>query len=176
MPVTVINQPTTTTARTNWLIGLAIKYLHPNHTPAKDVFPHDAMQSKPWFYERSFNASVSRLQFDDLPAEWEHRQYWPPIYVKRKASSAKRLLIYYHGGGFVNMMANFQWNLIGTMAKELEADIIIQSYILTPHGGIHDNIDKLVYLYEKCREIGKKQSQEIILCGDRSVYLEESFR
>lgn len=167
MPVTIINQPTYATARSNWIVGLLVSLAGKTLRPTSEPGPSNALDSKPWGFERSYDFTIDRLSADDLPTEWSNREKWPPLYVKRNSSKSKRLLVYYHGGGFVNAMITPQWHMIGLLANKLNADIMIQTYVMVPHGSIHDNVDKLTFLYQKCRDIAKQEGQELIICGDR---------
>ncbi|HEY7854003.1 MAG TPA: alpha/beta hydrolase [Aquiluna sp.] len=73
-----------------------------------------------------------------------------------------KVIIYLHGGGFVNPIATQHWQLIEKLAIAAKAKILVPRYGLAPH---HDVADALEF-FSKVMGFAKGFGKEIILMGD----------
>lgn len=77
-------------------------------------------------------------------------------------SNYDKVIIYLHGGGFVNPIATQHWQLIEKLAVEANAKVLVPRYGLAPH---HDVADALEFV-SKVMDYAKGLGKEIILAGD----------
>jgi acetyl esterase/lipase len=79
----------------------------------------------------------------------------PPVTVKR-------VIIYLHGGGYVNPIAQQHWQLISQLAVETAAIVFVPRYGLAPE----HNVSQALEFVSKVFERAKKLNLEIIFSGD----------
>lgn len=167
MVIRIIDQATTHTRRTYWAIKLTTLF------PAKLVIsenrPHDGTTSIPQGFESRYRVRAEKLSPSDLSAvkDWKDSDHWLPWVLRRTGDvKATRTIVYYHGGGFLHKMNSFHWHLAGRLANDLDADIVMQTYLMVPHAGIHENIDKLCTMFELVHATAKSHGHEVIVGGD----------
>ncbi len=73
-----------------------------------------------------------------------------------------KVIIYLHGGGFVNPIAIQHWQLIEKLPVDANAKVLVPRYGLAPH---HDVAEALEFL-SKVMDYAKGFGKEIILMGD----------
>ena len=74
----------------------------------------------------------------------------------------ERVIIYLHGGGYVNPIAKQHWELIEQLAVAGSAKVLVPRYGLAPH---HDVNDALVFI-KKVFELAQSFDLEIVFVGD----------
>ena len=74
----------------------------------------------------------------------------------------ERVIIYLHGGGYVNPIAKQHWELIEQLAVAGSAKVLVPRYGLAPH---HDVNDALGFI-EKVFELAQSFDREIVFVGD----------
>lgn len=57
------------------------------------------------------------------------RSVW---FLAPKQKSSKKVLLYLHGGAYINNMLSFHWDLIGAIGKESGALLVVADYPLAP--------------------------------------------
>ncbi|GLD03075.1 hypothetical protein Mkiyose1088_49410 [Mycobacterium kiyosense] len=71
----------------------------------------------------------------DVAVEFEYGTGWP-VYTltpkRTRAGQAERTVVYLHGGGWVNEIANQHWKLAVQIAAESYAEVIVPIYPLIP--------------------------------------------
>ena len=73
-----------------------------------------------------------------------------------------KVIIYLHGGGFVNPIATQHWQLIEKLALMANARVLVPRYGLAPHHDVADALEFVSKLMGYAKGLGK----EIILMGD----------
>lgn len=73
-----------------------------------------------------------------------------------------KVIIYLHGGGFVNPIATQHWQLIEKLAVEANAKVLVPRYGLAPHHDVADALEFVSMVMGYAKGFGK----EIILMGD----------
>lgn len=73
-----------------------------------------------------------------------------------------KLIVYLHGGGYVNPIAKQHWQLIEQLAVEGNAKVLVPRYGLAPH---HDVAEALVFV-GKVAEYARGYGKELVLAGD----------
>lgn len=79
-------------------------------------------------------------------------------------SKSRELIIYLHGGAYVNEMLPFHWLMLDKLAKKLDCTFIIPDYPLAPIHSFEESYDKLTILYQKV--IRYYPDRKIVLMGD----------
>jgi epsilon-lactone hydrolase len=82
--------------------------------------------------------------------------------VVRPKVDPERVIIYLHGGGFVNAIALQHWQLIEQLATGSNSLVLVPRYGLAPH---HDVDDALGFL-NKVFHYAKQTGLEIVFAGD----------
>lgn len=78
------------------------------------------------------------------------------------ATSPERVIIYLHGGGYVNPIAKQHWQLIAQLALETNAIVMVPRYGLAPKHVVSEALDFVRKVYERAKE----HELEIVFAGD----------
>ena len=78
------------------------------------------------------------------------------------SSDPRRVIIYLHGGGYVNAIAKQHWQLIEELSVASSAVVLVPRYGLAPH---HDVDDALKFL-EQVFDYAKGFGLEVVMAGD----------
>jgi len=78
------------------------------------------------------------------------------------ATSPDRVIIYLHGGGYVNPIAKQHWQLIAQLALETNAIVMVPRYGLAPKHVVSEALDLVRKVYERAKEL----ELEIVFAGD----------
>ena len=73
-----------------------------------------------------------------------------------------RVIIYLHGGGYVNPIAKQHWQLIEELAVSGASKVLVPRYGLAPHHDVAEALDFIHKVFDYARESGK----EIVFAGD----------
>ena len=79
-------------------------------------------------------------------------------------SQSNELIIYLHGGAYVNEILPFHWIMLDKLAKQLDCTFIIPDYPLAPIHSFEESYEKLTVLYQKVLKY--YSNKKIILMGD----------
>lgn len=79
-------------------------------------------------------------------------------------SQSNELIIYLHGGAYVNEILPFHWIMLDKLAKQLDCTFIIPDYPLAPIHSFEESYEKLTVLYQKALKY--YSNKKIILMGD----------
>ena len=74
------------------------------------------------------------------------------------------LIIYLHGGAYVEEMLPFHWLMLDKITKSVDATFIIPDYPLAPFSDYRECFDKMTRFYKKVLKYYK--GREIIMMGD----------
>lgn len=75
---------------------------------------------------------------------------------------AKRVIIYLHGGGYVNPIAKQHWQLIAQLSVETEAIVLVPRYGLAPKHDVSEALEFVSKVFAKAKQL----NLEIIFAGD----------
>jgi len=78
------------------------------------------------------------------------------------ATSPERVIIYLHGGGYVNPIAKQHWQLIAQLARETKAIVMVPRYGLAPEHDVTEALDLVRKVHERAMGLGI----EIVFAGD----------
>lgn len=73
-----------------------------------------------------------------------------------------KVVIYLHGGGFVNAISSVHWQLIQTLSNESAARVLVPKYGLAPH---HD-VNQALEFVDRVLDYAKECELPIVLMGD----------
>jgi monoterpene epsilon-lactone hydrolase len=79
----------------------------------------------------------------------------PPVTVKR-------VIIYLHGGGYVNPIAKQHWQLIAQLSVETGAIVLVPRYGLAPEHNVSEALEFVSKVFARAKEL----NLEIIFVGD----------
>ncbi|MFD2202096.1 alpha/beta hydrolase fold domain-containing protein [Shivajiella indica] len=85
-------------------------------------------------------------------------------FLEPKQKLSGKVLLYLHGGAYVNNMVSFHWDLIGTIGKEIGALIVVADYPLAPKANYLDTYAFMDVLYSDL--LRKYNAEELVLMGD----------
>lgn len=91
----------------------------------------------------------------DFEYGFELNTVTPPVTVKR-------VIIYLHGGGYVNPIAKQHWQLIAQLAVETAAIVMVPRYGLAPQHNVSQALEFLSEVVTRARKL----DLEIVLAGD----------
>lgn len=89
------------------------------------------------------------------------RSVW---FLEPKQKSSDKVLIYLHGGAYINNMLSFHWDLIGAIGKESGAMIVVADYPLAPKATYLDTYSFMDALYGDL--LDKFKAKDLVLVGD----------
>ncbi|WP_337101360.1 alpha/beta hydrolase [Paenibacillus sp. YIM B09110] len=94
----------------------------------------------------------------------EH-QYGKDCYVlKGKQQANEKIILYLHGGGYVNQPLGAHWKFIRTLSDLSNATFVVPVYPKVPHHQYHESYAQVLPIYEKL--LMKTSPQNIIFMGD----------
>lgn len=91
----------------------------------------------------------------DFDFGFELNTVTPPVTVKR-------VIIYLHGGGYVNPIAKQHWQLIAQLAVETGAVVLVPRYGLAPKHDVSEALEFVAKVFGRAKEL----KLEIIFAGD----------
>jgi epsilon-lactone hydrolase len=77
-------------------------------------------------------------------------------------TTPQRVIIYLHGGGYVNAIAKQHWQLIEQLCIESHARVLVPRYGLAPHHDVDDALKFLTQVFEYAKSL----DLEIVMAGD----------
>ena len=83
-------------------------------------------------------------------------------YYEVTPEAFNKVVVYLHGGGYVNPIAKQHWQLIEQIATECNAKVLVPRYGLAPE---HDVAEALVFV-SAVFDAAKKDGLEVVLAGD----------
>ncbi|MBR0341718.1 MAG: alpha/beta hydrolase [Oscillospiraceae bacterium] len=86
------------------------------------------------------------------------------LFYMNVESSSNKLIIYLHGGSYIDELLPFHWLMLNKMTDCIDSAFIIPDYPLAPHATFLECYDKLTAFYRKVLQY--YQDKEIILMGD----------
>ncbi len=73
-----------------------------------------------------------------------------------------KVIIYLHGGGFVNAIATQHWQLIEELAQKADAKVLVPRYGLAPNHDVDDALAFISQVFDYAKSLGKP----IVMAGD----------
>lgn len=93
--------------------------------------------------------------------EHEGFAFWRLTPVK---SSGRKVLIYFHGGGYVEGMVKEQWSTISKISRQSGATVLIPDYPLAPEHAYQETFEMLELFYlDRLKQIS---SENVVFIGD----------
>jgi acetyl esterase/lipase len=86
------------------------------------------------------------------------------LFYMNVESESDKLIIYLHGGAYVEEMLPFHWLMLDKITSNVDAAFIIPDYPLAPYNDFRDCYEKLETFYRKVLEY--YPDRKIILMGD----------
>ena len=86
------------------------------------------------------------------------------LFYMNVESDSDKLIIYLHGGAYVEEMLPFHWLMLDKITSEADAAFIIPDYPLAPYSDYRDAYEKLTHFYKKVLEY--YPDKKIIFMGD----------
>ena len=86
------------------------------------------------------------------------------LFYMNVESDSDTIVIYLHGGGYVDEMLVFHWLMLDKITSKSESTFIIPEYPLAPYYDFKDCYEKMTDFYKKVLEYYK--DKKIILMGD----------
>ena len=77
-------------------------------------------------------------------------------------SDFSKVIIYLHGGGFVNAIATQHWQIIEELSVKSNAKVLVPRYGLAPDHDVNDALEFISKVFESAKTFGKP----IVLVGD----------
>lgn len=93
--------------------------------------------------------------------EFLGRKAW---YLDTKEKVSSKVLVYLHGGAYINNMLSFHWDLIGAIGKESGALLIVADYPLAPKATFVDTYAFMDALYGVL--LKEFKADDLVLMGD----------
>lgn len=84
--------------------------------------------------------------------------------VERKNKSSKFIILYLHGGAYVNNLVKPHWKIINDLMANIDGNTIVPLYGLAPHYTQEDVFKQLFELYLNIKV--KYPQKEILIAGD----------
>ena len=63
-----------------------------------------------------------------------------PLHVVKGSSPSERVVVYLHGGGYVQPIAKQHWDLIGKIARETASTVFVPRYGLASRHNVDDSL------------------------------------
>ena len=76
---------------------------------------------------------------------------------------AARTVFYLHGGAFVKPAAAAHWRFATRLAEELDADVVLPSYLLAPEFTVEDSFEGMLRVFA---EVAARSPGGVVLAGD----------
>ncbi|MGD6802011.1 alpha/beta hydrolase fold domain-containing protein [Rossellomorea aquimaris] len=87
--------------------------------------------------------------------------------INDRGSSKQKVILYIHGGAWVNQPVSFHWKFMDKMAQSLNAKIIAPIYPKVPHFNYSHTYPKLLEIYQD-QLSSVENSQQLTIMGDSS--------
>ena len=85
-----------------------------------------------------------------------------PLHVVKSSSPSERVVVYLHGGGYVQPIAKQHWDLIGKIARETSSTVFVPRYGLASRHNIDDAIGFLELVRNEVAGLGLP----VVIAGD----------
>ena len=93
--------------------------------------------------------------------EFLGRKAW---YLDTKEKVSSKVLVYLHGGAYINNLLSFHWDLIGAIGRETGAKMVVADYPLAPKASVDEVYAYMEELYGDLLE--QYRAEELIFIGD----------
>lgn len=125
---------------------------------AADAFMRE--QGEAWWdgYEIPQN-----VRFDCMLEE-ERTAGMQVFWLNRDAAESDTVVLYLHGGAYVNPPQKVQWNACDTIAEQAGCSVVLPVYPTAPNFTFDECYDALLKLYDSILET--HQPQDVVLMGD----------
>ena len=112
-----------------------------------------------------------KVRFEDNP--------FGRVFYANEESSSRKTVFYIHGGAFFMDITKAHWNLLETLVKEADVQLIVPAYRLVPFATYREAFELIVPLYKEYCEAHPER--KIVLMGDSaggglSLALAEHFK
>ena len=85
-----------------------------------------------------------------------------PLHVVKSSSPSERVVVYLHGGGYVQPIAKQHWDLIGKIASETSSTVFVPRYGLASRHNVDDALDFLELVHKEVAGLGLP----VVIAGD----------
>lgn len=85
-------------------------------------------------------------------------------FLEPKEKSSKKVLVYLHGGAYINNLLSFHWDLIGAIGRETGASMVVADYPLAPRVTYLETYVFMDALYEAL--LKECKAEDLVLMGD----------
>lgn len=85
-----------------------------------------------------------------------------PLHVVKSSSPSERVVVYLHGGGYVQPIAKQHWDLIGKIARETASTVFVPRYGLASRHNVDDALDFLELVHKEVAGLGLP----VVIAGD----------
>jgi len=83
-----------------------------------------------------------------------------------KANATNKLVLYIHGGAYVNNTSKYHWDFVHKLIKEMKCTVVLPDYFLAPENTYKDSYELVEKVYKKL--ITEVNPNDIIFMGDSS--------
>ncbi len=85
-----------------------------------------------------------------------------PLHVVKSSKPSERVVVYLHGGGYVQPIAKQHWDLIGKIARETSSTVFVPRYGLASSHNVDDALDFLELVHKEVAGLGLP----VVIAGD----------
>ncbi len=85
-----------------------------------------------------------------------------PLHVVKSSSPSERVVVYLHGGGYVQPIAKQHWDLIGKIARETSSTVFVPRYGLASRHNVDDALGFLELVRKEVAGLGLP----VVIAGD----------
>ena len=85
-----------------------------------------------------------------------------PLHVVKSSSPSERVVVYLHGGGYVQPIAKQHWDLIGKIARDTSSTVFVPRYGLASRHNVDDALDFLELVRKEVAGLGLP----VVIAGD----------
>jgi monoterpene epsilon-lactone hydrolase len=85
-----------------------------------------------------------------------------PLHVVKSSKPSERVVVYLHGGGYVQPIAKQHWDLIGKIARETSSTVFVPRYGLASRHNVDDALDFLELVHKEVAGLGLP----VVIAGD----------
>lgn len=118
--------------------------------------------NKSYFYTKAAPMLKSLIKNYDVAISMNNdRKTWT---IKPKIGVSEKVIIFIHGGGYVNNLVKYHWELIQQILAATDATIIIPDYPLAPEYGYEQVYASIMKMYTQL--LDKVSANNVILMGD----------
>lgn len=109
------------------------------------------------------HAPPRRMRADVTVSAGQH-QGWPVYEVAPRGGDARGVVLYLHGGGWVNEIHPFHWRLVAQLAAEARTRVVVPIYPLVPHGTAGPVVEGVVAMLRDA--IAREGADAVSVAGD----------